>query len=95
MEKIVAAAIRYQGLVCVVERPGRHHDVFHQLRDLGWHQGIHVHQQGFITSTGRFVDREAARQIAEKADQIIKSDKDDAGIPIKREHSQLFSEDVW
>lgn len=95
MERIVATAIKYEGLVCVVEQPGRHHDVFRELRELGWHQGPHTHEQGFITSQGRFVGREEARKIAEAADQIIASRTDDAGVPCKFDHPHLFSEDVW
>lgn len=94
-EQIVAAAIKVRDVVCFVEQPGRHHDVFYAMARAGFDQRIGPEQQGFVTTQGRFVGREDARIIAEFADQIIKSDKDNAGVPIKREHTQLFSEDVW
>jgi|DEB19_MinimDraft_3_1074340.scaffolds.fasta_scaffold60239_1 hypothetical protein len=53
-----------------------------------------VGEQGFVTSAGRFVGREEARQIAEAAEQLIPSEDND-GVAIVRQHPQLFSEDVW
>lgn len=94
-ETIVAAAIKIRDVVCLVPQPGRHHDVFYAMARAGFDERIGPEQQGFITNAGRFVGREEARKIATEADQLIKSDKDDAGIPIVRKHSQLFSEDVW
>lgn len=97
MERIVAAAIKVGNLVLMVERPGRHHNVFYSLRDAGLPpiKGAGGNAQGFITSHGRFVGREEARQLATAAGQLLKSEKDDAGVPIVRDHPQLFSEDVW
>lgn len=94
-ERIVAAAIKIGDVVCHVQRPGRHHDVFAAMDGAGFRDRIGPDQQGFITNTGRFVAREVARQIAIEANQLIKSDKDNAGVPIVRQHNQLFSEDVW
>lgn len=95
MERIVAAAIKWKGLVCAVERPGRHPDVFRQLDGLDWTKHRHDHKQGFITSEGRFVEREEARRIADAADQIIASRVGSDGVPYKFQHAHLFSEDVW
>lgn len=94
METIEAAAIRYDGVTWTVPRPGRHHDVIaFALRERPWLESIGG-EQGFVTSTGRFVDRKEARQIAEAANQIIESCGAD-GVPFKRQHPDLFSEDVW
>jgi hypothetical protein len=60
MEKIESAAIRLDGRVWSQPKPARHHDViaFILKSVLGLHfvQG----EQGFVTDTGRFVDRKEA-----------------------------------
>jgi hypothetical protein len=84
-EQIVRAAIRYDGKVYSVPRPGRHHHVIHHMALLGL-KSRDMNDQGFATSTGRFVGREEAVGIARAADQIkIKTCPAD----------ELFSEDVW
>ena len=93
-EIIVAAAIRVDGIlvegyapykvVLSVPRPGRHHHV-------GWFLGTHGvehHDQGFLTSSGRFVDRYEAYAIAEAAGQILVK----TGSP---RVPTLYSEDLW
>jgi len=94
-EIIVAAAIRINGVVCAVEKPGRHHDVIHRLAGAFDKRPI-VGVQGFVTSAGRFVDRFEAARIATAADQILPVDGSD-GVAIKRDliGGRLFSEDVW
>lgn len=99
-ERIVAAAIKWGDLVCFTEKPGRHHHVFKALEACGWTiRGPFDHgveqEQGFVTSTGRFVDRETGRKIAEAIGQLIAGEIDSTGVPIVKQHSQLFSEDVW
>jgi hypothetical protein len=89
-EKIDCAAIRHaDGTVFTVPRPGRHHDVIAamtQARKPYNGPGIGQHVQGFVTDTGRFVDRYEARRIAEEASQLLDRE---SGLP------QLYSEDVW
>lgn len=93
-ETVVAAAIRVDGItvegyapykvVLSVPRPGRHHHV-------AWFLGTHAvehHDQGFLTSTGRFVDRYEAYTIADAAGQILVK-TGSTHVPA------LFSEDVW
>lgn len=92
MERIEAAAIRAGKCVMIVPKPGRHHHIFHELDRLNCPRFACV--QGFVTSTGRFVEREEARKLAEAANQLIPSD-DNEGVPIVRQHKDLFSEDVW
>ncbi len=95
VERIEAAAISLDGVVWSVPRPGRHHDVIqHVLRkrpELDFVGGA----QGFVTSTGRFVGRYEAKDIARAADQIIASEIGPGGVPFKRQYPELFSEDVW
>lgn len=84
-ETIVAAAIKVRDVVCMVERPGRHHSVFYHMARAGFEDRIGPEQQGFVTSMGRFVGRAKAREIAKAAGQMIASHSD----------HELFSEDVW
>lgn len=82
-ERIVRAAIRVGHAVYSVPPPGRHGDVF--ALDKATHQCA-PEDQGFLTSTGRFVERDEALTIAAAAGQIIvKTGPADI----------LFSEDVW
>lgn len=95
METIKCAALRMkEGNLFSLDRPARHHDIFRMMRT------THVplpneSEQGFLTDTGRFVDRFEARKIAEAAGQLIASVIDDKGRAYQRPHDQLFSEDVW
>lgn len=87
-ESIARAAIRVDGQVWSVPRPGRHHDVVRQYcKDTGVErmplQSEEKSVQGFLTSRGRFVDRHEAAALALEAGQI------DTHTP------KLFSEDVW
>lgn len=84
-ERIIAAALRDEqtGLVLFHEVPGRHHNVMWSLDGYGMQS--HGLAQGFVTSTGRFVDREEAFTLASAAGQLIAVHR--AG--------ELFSEDLW
>lgn len=50
--------------------------------------------QGFVTSTGRYVDRKEAVPIAEKAGQVVPTDKLDRLAKKSRETFGLTSEDI-
>jgi len=86
-ERIIAAAIKQNTGLYAVAPPGRHSDVFLYMvhLDIDWNV---THVQGFITNTGRFVDRTEAKQIAEDTNQIIL--RFDTSTP-----DQLYSENVW
>jgi hypothetical protein len=84
-ETIDRAAIRHRGDVFDVPRPGRHHNVIHKMNLCGL-GAAHVHDQGFLTSSGRYVNRADALKIAEAAGQIVQK----TGPP-----HLLFSEDMW
>lgn len=57
----------------------RHPDIIQRFKG-----ELDIHQQGFYTSKGRFVDRITAKQIAEEAGQIEKLDT-----------TLLYSEDLY
>lgn len=88
-ELIVAAAVKEGGCVVMVERPGRHGNC------LNWFSGQGVRRPtedcGFVTSRGRFVDREEAGRIVVAAGQASPRTEPTGINP----RAHLFSEDVW
>lgn len=83
-ENIAGVAIRINGEVWQLPAPARHHHIIRVWSEV--HEGARLipgSQQGFVTSTGRFVSREVAAQIAFAAGQV------------SRKKRALFSEDVW
>lgn len=87
VEHIVAAAIQIDGVTISLPRPARHGTV---LAAADWYlktePGREV--QGFLTSTGRFVNRIQARHIADIAGQK-------PGRSGGRDNPELYSEDLW
>lgn len=81
--RIVAAAVKFEGIVCVLPPPARHHTILHAIHALRPEVTIGPDEQGFVTSFGDFVDRETARYIAVLAKQT------------ETAHVHLFSEDLW
>jgi hypothetical protein len=86
METVEAAAIRYRNVVYSVPKPGRHFNVCYVMAKDHALGPETMHDQGFVTSAGRFVDRYEARRLAEAAGQLV---------PNAYTLPQLFSEDVW
>lgn len=83
---IAMAAIKEEkGAVFTLPRPYRHHHIIAARSALGLRTPSTC-EQGFVTNTGHFVDREGARVVAELAGQLL---------PGARRHGQLFTEDVW
>jgi hypothetical protein len=86
-ETIERAAIYYNGTTYSVPRPGRHHNVCHKMLAKGLpNEALSLKNQGFLTSTGRFVDRYEAARIARAAGQIVRE---------PTPPDMLTSEDVW
>lgn len=84
VEKIVAAAVRYEGMVFALMPPARHGECLCLLRAA--RPDSHAEEQGFVTSRNRFVGRVEARKIATAASQLTERD---CKLP------ELYSEDVW
>jgi len=92
-EHITGVAIKDKdGEVHFMSKPARHHHVIWWMRGrinqlIGatktW--DYEPAEQGFITNTGRYVNREEALEIATNANQLIKEVR----------LSMLFSEDLW
>jgi len=86
-ETIERAAIFYNGVIHSVPRPGRHHTVIHMMVAEGFPtEALSLSNQGFVTSTGRFVDRYEGARIARAAGQIVRE---------PTPPDMLTSEDVW
>lgn len=67
--------------------PARHHTLMHPMTDHASSR-IGPDDQGFLTSTGRYVDREEAMRIVRRSGQPHRADlSDDADT--------LYSEDLW
>lgn len=87
-EFIVAAAIHHGGIISL-PKPARHHTILQTL-DTEMQIGgvINPQQQGFITSTGRYVNRTEAWYIALAAGQITRKTSGE-------DTPNLYSEDLW
>jgi len=83
--QIVGVAIRYNGLVCALPRPARHHHVINAIASATGEGVGGQHEQGFVTDTGKFLGRVGARQLATDNGQYRGDGKG----------QQLFSEDLW
>lgn len=85
-ETIVAAAIRSGDRTWSLPKPARHCDVIRVARSTtgATYADVCCHNQGFLTSTGRFVGRLEAEDVARRAGQV---DKLIGGV--------LTSEDLW
>lgn len=85
MEHIIAVAIKYDNRIWQLPRPKRHHDV---MRSIGGMFGPHI--EGFISSTGEFVNRTEAMRIAVAAGQLRRRSG-----PEYYQGPELYSEDLW
>ena len=84
-ERIVAAAMIYNGVTCSLPAPARHGDIINTIAkcvpEAMWPISG---PQGFVTDQGHFVDRQRAMQIAIASGQMSLT-----------KVAQLFSEDLW
>jgi hypothetical protein len=85
IERIVAAAIKYDGVPYALPAPARHNHVIKAVSEFVTEANWPVDQeQGFMTSSGRFVNRHIAMRIAIQAKQLPKGAR-----------PWLASEDIW
>jgi len=87
VECIVAVAYKRDDEVWALPQPARHHNVMQFWRQATGNTYSPYHEQGFLTSKGRFVDRVESRALAIAAGQVVDDDV--------LHHDQLFSEDLW
>jgi len=83
-EHIVAAAIRgSDGRVVTLPPPNRHRDIKASVANDG---SFALQLEGFLTNTGKFVNRHMARLIAGDAGQLK---------PSEPAHSELTTDNLW
>lgn len=82
--RIVAVAIKANGLIMTRPAPARHHDILKRMPE-GMARASVPSDQGFITDGGKFLGRADALVIARQAGQLLK----------ETHHRELFSEDLW
>ena len=86
IEIIIAVALKeLGGKVWTLPKPARHSDLFAVFIEQGMDHKEAT--QGFITSTGRFVNRKEGWKIARAANQILSGGE--------AEENSLVSEDLW
>lgn len=85
--KIVAAAIRFNGLTISLPAPARHPDIIKAVSDINKKIRVKPSDQGFLDSDGFFRGRVLAYGIAVGSGQIHFEDY--------KEGKELFSEDLW
>lgn len=85
--KIVACAIRFNGLTISLPQPARHADIIKALSDVNRKITVKPSDQGFLDSEGYFCGRVLAYGIAVGSGQIHFEDY--------KEGKELFSEDLW
>lgn len=84
--RIIAAAIRVNGLTVSLPPPARHHTILKLLDET--HRkfaNAKPSDQGFVADDGSFVGREDAKRVAIAAGQM----------KVLTPHKELFSEDLW
>lgn len=86
-ERVVAVAVRYNGLLVTLPTPARHPDILRPLYEMTKHI-VAAEDQGFMTSGGRFVDRTEAARIAQAARQIVAAGAVFRGFVVRTRNNQ-------
>jgi hypothetical protein len=92
MEQVMVAAIRPNGAIepVALPRPARHEHVAAEAMRQGYSEGnVGTSPRGYLTSTGRFVDREEGYRIAVLSGQIVRKAGSELFVPL------LDTEDLW
>lgn len=89
VELIVAAAVRFDGATISFPRPARHQQAISWLHWKGLREPDGCYECGFLTNTGRFVDRKEAGRI------ILASGQGTYREGYTNPHGHVFSEDLW
>lgn len=82
--RIVAAAVKSNGLTISLPRPARHYQILAKM-PARMATAVKPSEQGFVTDGGEFVGRVEAKSIARAAGQLLK----------ETPQPELFSEDLW
>lgn len=73
--RCVALRMVKSGVVLSMDAPARHHTLIHALAEWAGTDIRHSEfEQGFLTATGRFIDRERAAQICGRTGKLFSED---------------------
>lgn len=84
--KIERVAVLYKGFVWSKAAPKRHHDIINEMFDILGGNIDSIQIDGFVSSSGHFVDRMEAMALVRASDQSLLE-------PLRGE--ELFSENLW
>lgn len=88
-KRIIGVALYHEGMTFSMSPPNRHADIIRYLATRGMDIDVTCGaQQGFLTSTGVFVNRTEAKIIAREAKQLLHP-------TVRANSKELFSEDMW
>lgn len=87
--RITGVAITLDGIVYSLPAPNRHHNVIHYVIDVT-DGDVRPYVQGFITSSGEFLDRKQAMQLAMANGQLNRRPGEQF-----YQGPELYSEDLW
>jgi len=87
-ERITGVAIMYGSDMQTLDRPARHGDIISMMASRGIRTGGDC-TQGFVTNTGRFLNRWQALRFAVRAKQCP------FALMKRGLEGELFSEDLW
>ena len=89
MNLITHVAIRFNGRIYSLPAPNRHHNVIWKIAEDTRVKTVDAHgdDQGFLDSTGKYLTRKEALDIAVTNGQLKNAD-----VIL---HDQLYSEDLW
>lgn len=90
--KIISAAIKFNGLIISKPAPARHPDIIKAVSDINKKIKVKPSDQGFIDANGKFQNRKDAYFIACMANQLLVEPSSFFG---EGEDRELFSEDLW
>ena len=82
--RIVAAAVKCNGLTISLPAPARHYQILAKM-PARMATAVKPSEQGFLTDGGDFIGREDAKTVAREAGQLLK----------EAPQRELFSEDLW
>ncbi len=81
--RIVAVALKRNGIIFSKPAPARHHELLNSLHPM-YPEVFGPNEQGFLGSDGKFYGRISAKALARDAGQVGTTMSD-----------ELFSEDLW
>lgn len=83
-------SIRFDGVVYILPKPNRHHNV---IRMINLNYGVRLygpHEEGFVDCLGNFLNRREAYKLASENGQLVGRSGSEF-----YQGNELYSEDLW